>query len=122
MRLADSLYFASFPNLGLVKIGRSVNPQKRLSSGGAFCPDPDAYILAVSDGNGFREQEVHRAFARYHWLKEMFKADKVLLDWISAGCDFESMPSQFDLKMKADIPHRHSTSHIEALAARIGVL
>lgn len=117
----DDLYIFESPILGMLKIGHSRNPQKRLASGSTFCTDPQGRIIAIIEGAGNREREVHRAFSEFHSHKEWFFDSPEIRSWIAAGCNFDSLPKQFVLPegIQADVPCRHNTRHIEGLLRHV---
>lgn len=58
---------------GLVKIGHSADPQKRLRQIASGCPYPVKILWLSSSGHGFiTEQRVHRAFGDRHHYGEWF--------------------------------------------------
>lgn len=122
--LPDDLYVFESPATGMLKIGRSVDPQKRLATGTTFCPDPEGRLIVVVSGAGNREQEVHRAFSAFHSHKEWFFDRQEIREWIAEGCDFSKLPAQFDLPspMQHDISKRHNPRHIEGLLCNVQAL
>lgn len=105
----------------MLKIGRSVNPKRRLASGTTFCSDPDARLIAVIEGAGCHEDAVHRAFSRFHSHKEWFYDAPEIRQWIVEGCHIGSLPKQVNIPdgMSHRIPVRHNPRHIAALASGV---
>ncbi len=77
----DCVYFVQARHLGLIKIGFSGNPQKRLNSLKTGSPD-ELNILKVIKGSPRLEAELHRRFASDRVRGEWFKPSAALLSFI----------------------------------------
>lgn len=73
-------YFIRSEHGGPVKIGKSVNPQARLSSLQTGRHDRLVILKTV---NGDREAEFHRKFQEFHESGEWFRCEGSLLEFVS---------------------------------------
>lgn len=77
----NCVYFVQARHLGLIKIGFSGNPQKRLRSLKTGSPD-ELSILKVIKGSPRLEAELHRRFVSDRVRGEWFKPSPALLSFI----------------------------------------
>lgn len=83
------LYFIECPLLKVVKIGRTVNMDRRLDGLRSSSPTQDLHILAVFPNRGKDEKRVHQ-----HWMHrrshgEWFHLKSDIRRWIEAGADLD---------------------------------
>lgn len=61
----EHLYLIQMDRTGVIKIGRSSNPEKRLKQLQTSCPY-ELRIILVLQGEGHRERDFHRRLRRYN--------------------------------------------------------
>ena len=69
--MTDSLYFIQAADTGMIKVGRSKNPKKRLQSLQTGCGNR-LKLIAVFEGQGWREKEIHRDLREFRKEGEWF--------------------------------------------------
>lgn len=77
------VYFIQHETGGLIKIGISENPERRLKGFNANSHDPRYRILATASGGRMLEEALHQKFAGARAHGEWFKPHKRLLKYIS---------------------------------------
>ena len=85
MNRRSFVYFAHEPSTGLVKIGFSSNPTRRVMELGSPCRGGHRLTLLASfPGDKPRELELHRKFAHLRTSGEWFRAEPELLDFVAS--------------------------------------
>lgn len=65
------VYAVRTVDAAFVKIGYSLNPEKRINQGSTYCPFALDIVLIIP-GDQNRETEIHRALARFRYRREWF--------------------------------------------------
>lgn len=76
----SQVYFVHAPAVNLVKIGRSLDPERRFQELSLLSPVPLS-VIGVVDGGSGREAELHRRFTHLRSHGEWFHAARELLDF-----------------------------------------
>jgi len=76
MNDSDDLYFIQSDKTGMIKIGRSKNPQKRLCQLQTGNPNK-LKLIASFKGMGWKEKILHERLSRYRLEGEWFSYDAV---------------------------------------------
>jgi hypothetical protein len=74
------VYFMRAPGWGIVKIGRSNSPFKRLRTVRHKSPHPVELVTMITEGPNITERRFHRALKHLRVNGEWFLADDDLLD------------------------------------------
>ena len=78
---ASYVYFVQPEGGGPIKIGRSIQPQKRISSLSCASPTP-LELIATAPGGAFAESSLHSQFSDLRLHGEWFRPEPELLDFI----------------------------------------
>ncbi|MET3481579.1 GIY-YIG nuclease family protein [Methylobacterium sp. 1973] len=91
------VYFVHAPSVNLVKIGRSVDPERRFSELRLLSP-VDLKVIGVVNGGSLVEAQFHRQFDHLHSHGEWFHATKELMHfawWESLKHLWEAAPDEW---------------------------
>lgn len=104
---------------GLMKIGHSAEPARRLNGLQTATPD-DLCIVFLFDGGEKEEKMLHKAFAQYRHRGEWFKMS---MDQIRAhGLDLTELPVPESRFKRLEKRRRKDLAQLDALAANDGPL
>lgn len=78
----SQVYFLYAPSVNLMKIGRSVEPERRFAELRLLSPVP-LEVFGVIDGGAEKEFELHQRFSHLHSHGEWFHATAELKDFAS---------------------------------------
>jgi hypothetical protein len=79
------LYVVEAPRAGRVKIGISMDPERRRRDLQAASPE-SLTLVATMDGSYADEMVLHERFAEYREHGEWFRLEGALAEWIEGGC------------------------------------
>jgi len=96
------LYYIGCQSLGVVKIGRAVDPNGRLRSLLHGSPTTDLNMLFVAWDRGADEYAVHYLWRNKHHHGEWFVLDEELRSWIESGAELPDgfVPGKFNCRKK----------------------
>lgn len=94
------IYAIEAVGLGLVKIGRAINPSSRLKELQTGCPVP-IKLIATVPWHDSSEGLIHRRFAEWRHCGEWFRASKEVADFIQImACPNSTDQEKFNAAME----------------------
>lgn len=76
------VYFAYLAPFGMVKIGLSQNPKRRVMEAATFLPFTSCHLLGQIPGDREKKKRLHEKYKSYHHNKEWFFVCGHLKQWL----------------------------------------